>query len=449
MSVRKGNSRATSWMGFAILLALSALRGQTPLALYVLDFDNLQGDERIDWLSRAMKDIVLLRLENVPNVIGRDAVKILPSLDARLGRIPAPADRWGRPLLLMGSYRREGARLNIDLQLLDMNEWSGLGQERVEAIYGNMPALNDILWQGVQDLLGQLAVTAEQPAAQPSDEKPAPSRPAIAEEDLQIMPSAETYSKLLPQLQENLNQAVDALEETLDTYAGFRQEPQGTFQEGDAYYREFSLEGHGALPEEKARYSALFEKVLRQVARNPYSAEIGELGILVDPIRGNRVSLSIPVHYRVKQALVTDLLNSLPYESTQQKGYLRTVRYAKSKFDFSSNLVDGIARGDYRVIPVVKLMDQAGRAWAVIVDSPDISWERYFPNGAVPVSRQKGFVSLLAITTTGFSVDVILETGEFEVVYDFEVNAAQLSRTTRVVVEFMNENQLHRFLAAL
>ncbi|MBA7581926.1 hypothetical protein ES708_23840 [subsurface metagenome] len=185
------------------------------------------------------------------------------------------------------------------------------------------------------------------------------------------------------------------------------------------------------------------------MARNPYSAEIGELSIRVDPIQGNRVSLTIPVHYRVKQALVTDLLNSLPYESTQQKGYLRTVRYAKSKFDFSSNLIDGIARGDYRVIPVVKLMDQAGRARAVIVDSPNISWERYFPNGNVPVSRQKGFVSLLAITTTGFSVDVILETGEFEVVYDFEVHAAQLSRTTRVVVEFMNEDQLHRFLAAL
>ncbi|MCH8025124.1 MAG: hypothetical protein IIB43_10520, partial [Candidatus Marinimicrobia bacterium] len=39
---------------------LAAQRSRT-VTLYVIDFDNLAGDSNLDWLSKALKDMILLR----------------------------------------------------------------------------------------------------------------------------------------------------------------------------------------------------------------------------------------------------------------------------------------------------------------------------------------------------------------------------------------------------
>ncbi|MHC4501367.1 MAG: hypothetical protein ACYS21_19935, partial [Planctomycetota bacterium] len=107
------------------------------------------------------------------------------------------------------------------------------------------------------------------------------------------------------------------------------------------------------------------------------------------------------------------------------------------------------ARGDYRITPVVQILDPAGVVRAVLVDSPDMSWERYFPRKGVRVVRQKRFVPLMAITTSGFSVDVRLETADRDVFYEFDIDASQLSSYARVVVRFMKDDELFRFLKSL
>ena len=55
----------------------------------------------------------------------------------------------GNRLLLMGTYRREDARLVMGLQLLDMDNWAGLKQETVEAIYSDIPQVNKQLVETV------------------------------------------------------------------------------------------------------------------------------------------------------------------------------------------------------------------------------------------------------------------------------------------------------------
>ena len=134
------------------------------------------------------------------------------------------------------------------------------------------------------------------------------------------------------------------------------------------------------------------------MARNPYSAEIGDLDLAVDPYEDDRIFISIPVTYTVKRDLLQEMLTSLPYVSTREERNLRMLRYDKSKFNFAGDLVDRIARGDYRMIPVVQLLDPSGALRAVIVDSPDMSWERYFPRrGRVQVIRQKKFYDILSV----------------------------------------------------
>lgn len=418
------------------------------ITLFVLDFDNLQGEPRLDWLSKALKDMVLLRMEEEPRIIGRDAGDIAPFLEARVAERAGEARHLAsNTLLLMGAYRREDARLVVDLQLLDMKDWSSLRMESLEALYSDIPQLNELLVEKVLSMVKSLEFFSGIDLEAPPEAAVRPFPPLEA-----VRPGlapTEKYRRQLPQVQEDLARALEDLEETMDVYSGYRQESTGTLQSEESYYRDFQLEGFGTLPEEKARHTELFEDVLRRVAENPYSADIGDLSLEVDPYNDNRVYISIPVSYRVKQTLVEDMLYSLPYVSTREERRLRTIRYDKSKFNFTSNLIDRIARGDYRVVPMVQLLDPQGVVRAVLVDSPDMSWERYFPGDGVRVVRQKRFVPLLAITTSGFSVDVRLETSDVDVFYEFDIDVNQLSSYARVVVRFMKEDELLRFLGSL
>ena len=418
------------------------------ITLFVLDFDNLPGDTRLDWLSKALKDMVLLRMEEEPRIIARDAGDIAPFLEARVAERAGEARRLAsNTLLLMGAYRREDARLVVDLQLLDMKDWSSLRMESLEALYSDIPQLNELLVEKVLSMVKGLEFFSGIDLEAPPEAAVRPFPPLEA-----VRPGlapAEEYSRQLPQVQEDLARALEDLEEAMDVYSGYRQESTGTLQSEESYYRDFQLEGFGTLPVEKARYTELFEDVLRRVADNPYSADIGDLSLEVDPYNDNRVYISIPVSYRVKQTLVEDMLYSLPYVSTREERRLRTIRYDKSKFNFTSNLINRIARGDYRVVPVVQLLDPQGVVRAVLVDSPDMSWERYFPRDGVRVVRQKRFVPLMAITTSGFSVDVRLETSDVDVFYEFDIDVNQLSSYARVVVRFMKEDDLLRFLRSL
>ncbi len=418
------------------------------ITLFVLDFDNLPGDTRLDWLSKALKDMVLLRMEEEPRIIARDAGDIAPFLEARVAERAGEARRLAsNTLLLMGAYRREDARLVVDLQLLDIKDWSSLRMESLEALYSDIPQLNELLVEKVLSMVKGLEFFSGIDLEAPPEAAVRPFPPLEA-----VRPGlapAEEYSRQLPQVQEDLARALEDLEEAMDVYSGYRQESTGTLQSEESYYRDFQLEGFGTLPVEKARYTELFEDVLRRVADNPYSADIGDLSMEVDPYNDNRVYISIPVSYRVKQTLVEDMLYSLPYVSTREERRLRTIRYDKSKFNFTSNLTDRIARGDYRVVPVVQLLDPQGVVRAVLVDSPDMSWERYFPRDGVRVVRQKRFVPLMAITTSGFSVDVRLETSDVDVFYEFDIDVNQLSSYARVVVRFMKEDALLRFLGSL
>ena len=335
----------------------------------------------------------------------------------------------------------------VDLQLLDMKDWSSLRMESLEALYSDIPQLNELLVEKVLSMVKGLEFFSGIDLEAPPEAAVRPFPPLEA-----VRPGlapAEEYSRQLPQVQEDLARALEDLEEAMDVYSGYRQESTGTLQSEESYYRDFQLEGFGMLPVEKARYTELFEDVLRRVADNPYSADIGDLSLGVDPYNDNRVYISIPVSYRVKQTLVEDMLYSLPYVSTREERRLRTIRYDKSKFNFTSNLINRIARGDYRVVPVVQLLDPQGVVRAVLVDSPDMSWERYFPRDGVRVVRQKRFVPLLAITTSGFSVDVRLETSDVDVFYEFDIDVNQLSSYARVVVRFMKEDEILRFLRSL
>ena len=56
---------------------------------------------------------------------------------------------------------------------------------------------------------------------------------------------------------------------------------------------------------------------------------------------------------------------------------------------------------------------------------------------------------MMAITTSGFSVDVRMETVNLETKYEFDVDVNVLPSLARVAVVFMKEQELLKFLQSL
>lgn len=428
-----------------IIISQSALHAQrqdptsNQLDLYVLAFDNTYGDERLDWLSNALKDMVLLRLDDRPRIVGQDAGNIQPYF----GEQPT-GDRGNyasNALLLMGAFRRDGAALIIDLQLLDTQGWVPVNRSEIRAIYTDVGGINNLLFAKVIEMLEGVKFFSGYSVIE------APEEPIKPVERARPEPTIRRDKDLPPYESGDLLKAMDNLTDAMDEFSGYkRSEPTVTQQDDQGYYREFNLEGLGALPAEKAKNTRLFEQILQQVAENPYAAEIGELDLKVDRYNDNRIFISIPVNYSIKKVLLEDMLYTLPYESIREVGNLRTIRYDRSKVNFSSDLLTKISRGNYNLIPVILLMGSDGSTQAVIVDSPDLSWERYFPKGGPEFIRQKKFKPLMAITTSGFNVDVRMEIVDVSATYEFDIDTAGLTRFARVSVRFMDYDQLHSYL---
>ncbi|UCH11215.1 MAG: hypothetical protein JSU61_04820, partial [Fidelibacterota bacterium] len=242
----------------AVLVIVSAtggIFGQVPppdqdmVTLFVLDFDNRYGDPRLDWLTKALKDMVLLRMEEERRITGRDAGDVTPFLAARKEeRAGEHTGLASNNLVLMGSYWREDARLVVDLQLLDMQDWSSLGRSTVEALYSDIPQLNQLLAARVGEMVRKVKFfSGIDIDATIEEEKPRAVLPELDERPA-YTPPAEDYQRQILSRQEDLARAVEDLEEAMDLYSGYKQEPSGTQQTGEAYYRDFSLEGMGALP---------------------------------------------------------------------------------------------------------------------------------------------------------------------------------------------------------
>ena len=420
-------------------------RGFDIVNLYILDFDNIAGDPRTDWLSKALKDMILLRLDKEPRIAGRDAGQIAPFLAAREKTRGRSTDNLvGNDLMLMGAYHREGARLVIDIQLLDMASWTNLKRAKVEGLYSKIPQINDSLYANVRAMVKDLEFFAgtdiDRPAIRPDLEP--------GGESLSLKPALD-YGKQAPAAQANLSRAVEELATAMDKYSGFNQPASATKADGNTYSREFSLEGYGALPAERASNTDMFEDVLQRVAENPYAAEIGELDLEMNTFDYTKAFLRIPVTYSVKDALVQDMLYSIPYVASSEAGRLRTIRYDRSRFDFSDKLIRQVATGNYRVTPVIQLLNKQGQVQVVIVDSPDYSWEQLFPKRGIRVERQKNFIAMLAVTTSGFNVDVRMETADIDVDYELELDTAELAGFSTVQVRFMKDDELTRFLRRL
>ena len=191
----------------------------------------------------------------------------------------------------------------------------------------------------------------------------------------------------------------------------------------------------------------MLEEILELVAANPYGVQIGEPKVEVDPEnKGKMVFLTLPVKYSLKEDLISDMLRSLPYTGVRQEGTLTTIEFARNKFPISNKLSDRIAKGEFRVVPVVQLLDQSGNVYTTILDSGDPYWHSQSRKNT-NTRTEHIFSQLVAFTVSGWSLQVTMEAVDINATYTVEMPRTEVGQLSQVVIEFVPESKLQKFLA--
>jgi hypothetical protein len=150
----------------------------------------------------------------------------------------------------------------------------------------------------------------------------------------------------------------------------------------------------------------------------------------------------------LKDKIIKDMLGTLPYTGLEQNGTLSIFYFDKNSFNFPKKHVELIKSGAFRIIPVIRILDQNRNTLIVVADTPDSYWHTKTSNKVLYVPQHQ-FSPLIDFAIGGWSMQVAMETVEIQAVYEFILPVAEVEFLSNVSVRFVNENELKSFLDPL
>ena len=118
----------------------------------------------------------------------------------------------------------------------------------------------------------------------------------------------------------------------------------------------------------------MLEEIINTVSSNPYIVDISRPSLHVPSENDGTVLLALSVKYALRENVIKDMLSSLPYTSMRQDGSLISLQFSRREMGIPHALIERITRGDFRIVPVIRMMDKAGRVRTVILETTEPSW---------------------------------------------------------------------------
>jgi len=402
------------------------------LNLYIPEFDNLKNEKSMDWLSVGFVDILSKKFNEIygVRVYGRLALeKILQDKSILL------TQRVGtKNILLMGTYIRNLDQITVNIQIIDVANWNDIGVFSTVSSMGNMTIMGDKIFKQITKALENEI---------PKSKKNSLVSPFSPKADV---PELNRQTK---EVSKSIDKAIQNLEEAMDVYIGAKTKEEGTVLNEGTFTKELNF-GNKKIPNSpETKEALLLEEILEKIGSNPYEVEIDDPKIEIDPeSKGNSVLFSLNIKYSLKEDLIQEMLRSLPYTGVRQEGTLTTIEFSREKFPVSGKLNERIIKGDFRIVPIVQLLNANGKTHTTILDTGDPYWHNELRKDKKALTEQI-FSPLVAFTVSGWSLQVTMEAVEIMAIYTLELPRSEISNLSRINVEFLPESELKSFISSL
>ena len=422
------------------ILFFSWLAARQPLIyFYVLPFDNVKADPAVEWIASGLTDMVREKFKNEIGLKLQTKEDLEIIMNDRSLMLKQP--RGSRNFLLLGKYSRQLDQINVLMQLIDIATWEELDVRTVNAIYSDITVLNNQVTETIHTMLFPFVPKRTDLSAPiiPDflDPKPAKRRHPVS-----------VRSEMVAK---NLDKELKALEESMDVLFGAKQDKEvkpkkdvTRFEKGE-WAMDFSAHERVDENPELAPNTQMLTTVIERLITNPYDIRMEKPKFIYHPDDDQYMTVQFHVVYSLKDEIIKEMLNTLPYTGLEQNGTLTIFYFSRESFNFPENITETIKSGDYRSVPVIRFFNTEKNPIVVLADTPEEQWHSRSSQKVLYIPERQ-FTPLIEFTVGGWSLQVAMETVDLYATYEFTLPMSDVESLSNVSIKFVNENELKSFL---
>jgi hypothetical protein len=151
------------------------------------------------------------------------------------------------------------------------------------------------------------------------------------------------------------------------------------------------------------------------------------------------------VTYSLKDEIIKEMLNTLPYTGIEQNGSLTIFYFSKESFNLPDEITNRIISGRHRSVPVIRFFNKQGAPIVIVADTPEEHWHSRKSEKVLYLPENQ-FTPMIEFTVGGWSMQVAMETVNIHAKYEFILPMTDVENLSNVSLKFINEIDLKKFL---
>jgi len=424
-----------------ILFFISGLFArQSIVYFYVIPFDNIKDDPTIEWIASGLSDMISNSFKTEPGLLIQDKKDLEIMMNDRSLMLKQPIA--SRNLLLLGKYYRQLEKINVTVQLIDLATWDQIEKRDIAAEYSDITKMKKEVRDDVRSMISTYLPKGKN---QKSVVLPKFIEPKPAKTRHPISVKSEMVTK-------NLQNEFTKLEESMDVLLGLKENEElkpkkdvTKFDSGGEWTMDFSANQLVEENPELAPNTAMLKDVLSKLIDNPYDVIMKKPNFIYHKDDDSYITVQFNVTYSLKNEIIREMLNALPYTGLEQNGSLTIFYFSKESFNLTEDITDRITSGTYRTVPIIRFFNQVGKPIVVIADTPEEQWHSKKSEKVLYLPENQ-FTPMIEFTVGGWSLQVAMETVNIHAKYEFILPMSDVENLSNVSLKFINENELNKFL---
>ena len=424
-----------------ILFFISGLVArQSIIYFYVIPFDNIKDDPTIEWIASGLSDMVSNRFKSEPGLLIQDKKDLEIIMNDRSLMLKQPIA--SRNLLLLGKYHRKLEKINVSIQLIDLATWDQIEKKDIAAEYSNITKMKKEIGDNIQSIIAPFLPKGKN---QISSVLPKFIEPKPAKTRHPVSVKSEMVTK-------NLKDEFTKLEESMDVLLGLKENEDlkptkdvTKFDSGGEWTMDFSANQLVEENPELAPNTAMLKDVLNKLIDNPYDIIMKKPNFIYHKDDDSYITVQFHVTYSLKDEIIKEMLNALPYTGLEQNGSLTIFYFSKESFNLTDDITDRISSGAYRSIPIIRFFNQFGKPIVVVADTPEEQWHSKKSERVLYLPENQ-FTPMIEFTVGGWSLQVAMETVNIHAKYEFILPMSDVENLSNVSLKFIKEDTLKKFM---
>ena len=424
-----------------ILLFLATLVARQPIVyFYVIPFDNLKDDTSIEWIASGLSDMVSNKFKNEPGLLIQNKQDLEIIMNDRSLMLKQPIS--SRNLLLLGKYSRQLEKINVSVQLIDLATWDQIESKDISAEYSDISKMKNEVSDNIRSMITSYLPNKKNNVGVVLPKFIEP-RPAMTRDPVTV--KSEMVTK-------NLQQEFKKLEESMDILLGLKEDQKlkpkndvTLFDDGGEWTMDFSANQLVEEDPDLKPNTEMLKDVLNRLIDNPYDVEMKKPNFIYHKDDDSYITVQFQVTYSLKDEIIKDMLNTLPYTGIEQNGSLTIFYFSKESFNLSDEFTNRIISGSHRTVPVIRFFNKHGTPLVIVADTPEEQWHS-MQSDKVLYLPENQFTPMIQFTVGGWSLQVAMETVNIHAKYEFILPMSDVENLSNVSLKFINENDLKEFL---